>query len=196
MQMPRAKQLCPDLLVLPYSFDRICSASRSFFCILCKFSREVQPMSCDEAFLSLRCADPMSVVSALREEVFRATGCTVSAGVGPNMLLAKVATRKAKPNGQFWVSEEVAQCYLDSLPVGELPGIGYKAESVLASVGISTVAELRSASLTSLKVCALCPPRSHAHPSPFVDCSLGFLLAKRKRCGERAEDLMTVNLTQ
>lgn len=44
------------------------------------------------------------MVSALRADILAATGCTASAGVGPNLLLARLATRQAKPNGQLLVT--------------------------------------------------------------------------------------------
>lgn len=43
--------------------------------------------------------DPTALVAALRQDILSATGCTASAGIGPNLLVARLATRKAKPNG-------------------------------------------------------------------------------------------------
>lgn len=47
--------------------------------------------------------DPDAIASAIREEIFAATKCTASAGVGGNMLLARLATKKAKPNGMYHI---------------------------------------------------------------------------------------------
>ena len=62
----------------------------------------MQPISCDEAFVDITgLGSPDRIVAELRAEIEGATGITASAGIGPNMLLARLATKRAKPNGQF-----------------------------------------------------------------------------------------------
>lgn len=62
----------------------------------------VQPVSCDEAYLDVTgLGDPEEVAASIRQQIFEATGCTASAGIGPSMLVARLATKKGKPNGQF-----------------------------------------------------------------------------------------------
>lgn len=66
-------------------------------------------MSCDEAFLdvtNLEGEDPEHLASTIRKEIFETTGCTASAGIAGNMLLARLATRNAKPEGQFHISPD------------------------------------------------------------------------------------------
>ena len=73
--------------------------------LLKKTSSIVQPISCDEAFMDITgLGDDDQIVSALRAKIEAATGVTASAGIGPNMLLARLATKRAKPNGQFNIS--------------------------------------------------------------------------------------------
>lgn len=71
-------------------------------------------MSCDEAFLDLTYSygkDPELLASLIRREIFETTGCTASAGIAGNMLMARLATRNAKPNGQFHITlEMVGMC--------------------------------------------------------------------------------------
>ena len=65
-------------------------------------SSSVQPISCDEAFMDISgLGDPDQIVRQLRDRIVAATGIIASAGIGPNMLLARLATKRAKPNGQF-----------------------------------------------------------------------------------------------
>ena len=65
-------------------------------------SSSVQPISCDEAFMDITgLGDPDQLVRQLRDKIVAATGINASAGIGPNMLLARLATKRAKPNGQF-----------------------------------------------------------------------------------------------
>ena len=70
--------------------------------ILLKATACVQPVSCDEAYLDVTgLGDPEEIVSSIRQQIFDATGCTASAGVGSTMLTARLATKKGKPNGQY-----------------------------------------------------------------------------------------------
>ena len=72
--------------------------------ILLQATACVQPVSCDEAYLDVTgLGDPSEVAASVRQQIFEATGCTASAGIGPCMLLARLATKKGKPNGQHWV---------------------------------------------------------------------------------------------
>jgi impB/mucB/samB family len=70
--------------------------------ILMQYTTAVQPLSCDEAFLDVTgLGDPELLASRMRAEIEAATSCTASAGIGPNLLLARLATKHGKPNGQF-----------------------------------------------------------------------------------------------
>lgn len=50
--------------------------------------------------------DPQLLASTIRKEIFETTGCTASAGIAANMLLARLATKTAKPDGQCYISPE------------------------------------------------------------------------------------------
>lgn len=66
----------------------------------------LQAVSCDEAFLDttyLEGEDPEILASKIRKEIFETTGCTASTGIAANMLMARLATRTAKPNGQCYI---------------------------------------------------------------------------------------------
>lgn len=104
MFMSKARTLCPELVVLPYDFDLYTELSEKLYSVLYSSSALiVEPVSVDEAYLEFASGtDGMAVATQLRAQIFDVTqGCTASAGVGSNMLLARLATKKAKPNGQF-----------------------------------------------------------------------------------------------
>lgn len=66
----------------------------------------MQAMSCDEAFLDVsdsEVEDPTLLASVIRNEIFNTTGCTASVGISGNMLMARLATRAAKPDGQCYI---------------------------------------------------------------------------------------------
>ncbi|XP_056683408.1 DNA repair protein REV1 isoform X2 [Spinacia oleracea] len=124
-----AKARCPHLEIVPYNFEAYEEA-----------------VSCDEAFLDvtdLEVAEPELLVSEIRKEIFETTGCTASAGIAANMLMARLATRTAKPNGQCYISPEKVDEYLLPLPIKALPGIGHVLEQKLKKKGVQTCGQLR-----------------------------------------------------
>ncbi|KAL6074709.1 deoxycytidyl transferase [Balamuthia mandrillaris] len=128
MLVGMAKELCPQLVAVPYDFDKYEKISKQMYKIFARYTRRIQVVSCDEALLDLsdHPVDPCDVAHKLRSDIFAETGCTASAGIGHNILLAKLATRKAKPNGQYLLSAAEAPLVLATLPVASLPGIGWK----------------------------------------------------------------------
>lgn len=83
--------------------------SEAIYRILLQHAAVVQPMSCDEAYLDITgvSSDPVALAEELRTQIRDATKCNASVGIGPSILLANMATRKAKPNGVFRVQAEV-----------------------------------------------------------------------------------------
>jgi DNA polymerase IV (archaeal DinB-like DNA polymerase) len=80
---------------------------------------------------------------ALKAEVLAGEGLTCSVGIGPNKLVAKIASDFQKPDGLTVVPPEAVQAFLDPLPIRRIPGIGPKSEAHLLGRGIRTIAELR-----------------------------------------------------
>ena len=105
-QLPRSR--CPDLVVIPYEFDAYQEVSERMYRILLQHATLVQPMSCDEAYVDVSdCSDPVALAATLRRQIRDATRCNASVGIGPSILLAAMATKKAKPDGVFRVLPQV-----------------------------------------------------------------------------------------
>ncbi|CAA7409746.1 unnamed protein product [Spirodela intermedia] len=140
-----AKVLCPHLTIFPYDFDAYQEVADQFYTILHEHCPKVQAISCDEAFLDATeiSDDPEKLASVIRQQIADTTGCTASAGISVNMLMARLATRVAKPNGQFFIPPEKVDEYSKELPVEALPGIGYALKEKLKSHHIKTCAQLR-----------------------------------------------------
>ncbi|OMO73962.1 DNA-repair protein, UmuC-like protein, partial [Corchorus capsularis] len=141
-----AKALCPQLVIVPYNFEAYEEVADQFYNILHNHCNKVQAVSCDEAFLDvtdLEGKDPQVLASEIRKEIFEATGCTASAGIAGNMLMARLATRTAKPNGQCYIHPERVDEYLDQLPIKALPGIGHVLEEKIKTKNIRTCGQLR-----------------------------------------------------
>ncbi|XP_039158194.1 DNA repair protein REV1 [Eucalyptus grandis] len=149
-----AKACCPHLVIFPYNFEAYTEVADHFYSILHKHCTTVQAVSCDEAFLDVtdsEVQDPQLLASIIRKEVFETTGCTASAGISGNMLMARLATKTAKPNGQCYIPLEKVDEYLCKLPINALPGIGYVLEDKLKKQNIWTCGQLRMVSKESLQ---------------------------------------------
>ncbi|KAK4789684.1 hypothetical protein SAY86_016988 [Trapa natans] len=149
-----AKALCPRLTILQYNFKAYEEVADQFYDILHKHCKKVQAVSCDEAFLDVTDSieyDPQKFAKEIRKEIYETTRCTASVGIAGNMLMARLATRKAKPNGQCYISYEMVNNYLHDLPIKSLPGIGYVLEDKLKQCNISTCGQLQMIPKESLQ---------------------------------------------
>ncbi|GMH02833.1 hypothetical protein Nepgr_004672 [Nepenthes gracilis] len=148
-----AKALCPHLVIVPYNFEAYEEVADQFYDILHKHCKKVQAVSCDEAFLDVTDSeeeDPEILASVIRKDIFEATGCTASAGIAGNLLMARLATRSAKPDGQCYIPPEKVDEYLLQLPIKALPGIGCVLEEKLKRQSVLTCGQLRMFSKESL----------------------------------------------
>jgi DNA polymerase IV (archaeal DinB-like DNA polymerase) len=104
--------------------------------------------SIDEAYLDLSSLGDFERAAAhartVKARVLEGEGLTCSIGLGPNKLIAKIASDFRKPDGLTVVPADAVQGFLDPLPIRRIPGIGPKSESALQTRGIRTVAELRA----------------------------------------------------
>ena len=87
---------------------------------------------------------PQEHARTLKAEILEREGLTSSVGIGPNKLVAKIASDFRKPDGLTVVRPEEVQAFLDRLRIRVIPGIGPKTEAFLHEQGIRTVAELRT----------------------------------------------------
>lgn len=149
-----AKALCPQLVIFPYNFKAYEEVADQLYNILHKHCHKVQAISCDEAFLDITekdMGDPELLASTIRKEIFDTTGCTASAGIAGNMLMARLATRSAKPNGQCHIPSVSVDEHLHKLPIKALPGIGHVLEEKLKKQNVWTCGQLRLISKESLQ---------------------------------------------
>jgi DNA polymerase IV (DinB-like DNA polymerase) len=114
----------------------------------------VEPASIDEAYLDLSDARSFSeaerICLGIKEAIRTSERLTASIGIGPNKLIAKVASGVRKPDGLTLVTDEQAEAFLAPLPVRSMPGIGPKTESALVRHGVHTVQDLKRFSRTEL----------------------------------------------
>jgi len=155
MPLRKCYQLCPEGVFVRGNYQVYQAFSERFFRVLHAATPDVEDASLDEAYLELtRCGHIYpSFPAAAREikrRVEREIGVTVSAGAAPNKILAKLATRRAKPAGFFEIREGEEETYLRDLGIEALPGIGPKAQVVLRLMNIHKIGELWELSRTTL----------------------------------------------
>ncbi|XP_062484509.1 DNA repair protein REV1 isoform X3 [Pezoporus occidentalis] len=153
----QAKKLCPNLQAVSYDFDAYKEVAQTVYEILASYTHNIEAVSCDEALvditeiLSETRLTPDELANAIRTEIKAQTKCTASVGMGSNILLARMATRKAKPDGQYHLKPEEVDDFIRGQLVTSLPGVGRAMESKLASLGIKTCGDLQCASMSKLQ---------------------------------------------
>ncbi len=115
--------------------------------ILARGADAFERASIDEAYVDLTSLGDMKGaeghVRRLKAEILAHEGLTCSVGIGPNKLVAKIASDFRKPDGLTVVRPEAVQAFLDPLRSRVIPGIGPKTEAFLHGKGIKTIADLR-----------------------------------------------------
>ncbi|KFP91477.1 PREDICTED: DNA repair protein REV1 isoform X3 [Apaloderma vittatum] len=153
----QAKKLCPNLQAVSYDFDAYKEVARTVYEILASYTHNIEAVSCDEALVDITeilaetRLTPDEFANAIRTEIKAQTKCTASVGMGSNILLARMATRKAKPDGQYHLKPEEVDDFIRGQLVTSLPGVGRTMESKLASLGIKTCGDLQCASMSKLQ---------------------------------------------
>ncbi|MCY1042395.1 DNA polymerase IV [Corallococcus sp. bb12-1] len=151
-----AERLCPQGAFRVPRMARYREVSEQVFAVLKRFSDVVEGLSLDEAWLDVsRCThtleDARDLAEKLREAVHARTGLTCSAGVSFNKSLAKMASKKAKPNGVFLVAPEAARDFVDAQGLESIFGLGEASLSRLRSLGVANVPALRECDLAMLQ---------------------------------------------
>jgi DNA polymerase-4 len=141
-----ALEKCPELLIVPMRFDVYQRDSERIRGIFARFTPLIEPLSLDEAFLDVS-HDPSPgtiIASRIRQMIREETGLTASAGIGPNKLIAKIASDWKKPDGQFCVPPEDAAEFMKGLPLRKIPGVGGKMAERLSAMGMETCGQFRA----------------------------------------------------
>lgn len=149
MPSSRAKRLCPDAIFIPPDFRRYSKESEKIFAIYRELTPLVQAVSIDEAYLDVtdhlgEAGSATALAKEIRRRVREERGLTVSVGVGPNRLVAKIASDFDKPDGLTVVRPAQVQAFLDPLPVRRLHGVGPATERALLEMKVQTIADLRA----------------------------------------------------
>ena len=147
MPAARARRLCPDGVYLPPDFAYYREASREVMALVRACSEQVEVIGLDEAYLDLSgLPAPHAEMRRLVHQIATQTGLHCSIGLGPNKLVAKVASDADKPRGFVILSSAQARERFAQSPPGLIPGIGPKTAERLRRSGLDTLAKLAAAS--------------------------------------------------
>jgi DNA polymerase-4 len=140
----RARRLCPQLVVAQSSWEAYGEASRALFAVFERHAPVIERLGLEEAFLDVRglATEPREIAARLRREVRDEVGLTVTVGVARTKLVAKMASRAAKPDGLLVVAATHERAFLDPLGVEQLWGVGPRTARKLHAQGLRTVGQL------------------------------------------------------
>ncbi len=165
MPMTRARRMCPEAVIVHPDYDLFESVSQSVMQVFARVTANVSPLSMDEAFLDLRGVhgDPVDIAEQLRARVYDEQRITCSVGIAASASVAKLASRRAKPDGVVVVPPDEVTRFLHPLDCGELYGVGEKTQEHLHRLGLVTVGDVAHTPVAVL-VRALGPAQgAHVH---------------------------------
>lgn len=156
MSLRKAYELCPQGVFLRGNYQIYKTFSEKFFRLLSLYTPDVEEASLDEAYLELTRCRPLyssfsCTVREIKRKIEKELGLKVSVGVGPNKLLAKLATAKAKPGGLVEIGPGEEEEFLKNLGIEALPGIGPRAQVILRMLNIHTIGDLQALPRASLR---------------------------------------------
>ena len=138
MSSTHAAKLCPGAVFLPPRFERYKEISQAVRKIFERYTKIIEPLSLDEAYLDVSDHPTLfatQIAKEIRKAVFEELGLTCSAGVGPNKLVAKIASDIHKPNGLTVVQPHQVQAFMENLPLRKIHGVGPATEKRLVNLG-------------------------------------------------------------
>jgi DNA polymerase-4 len=146
MPAARARRLCPEAVVLPPDFPTYREVSGHLMDLVREHVERVEVVGLDEAYLDLAgLYSPRAAMRRLVTEIRTATQLTCSVGIGPNKLVAKVASDAEKPAGFVVLTREEACRRFAGAAPGLVPGIGPKTAARLAALGMTTLSAVGAA---------------------------------------------------
>lgn len=151
MPSSTAVRLCPQLIIVPPNFDRYRIESYAVREIFSRYTKIIEPLSLDEAYLDVTDCEILHgsatlIAQAIRNDIFKELQLTASAGIAPNKFLAKVASDWKKPNGQFVIKPEDVADFVKKLPVEKIHGVGKVTAKRMHELGLYTCSDIQATS--------------------------------------------------
>jgi DNA polymerase-4 len=145
--LSEARRVCPGVVILDGS-EAVYRAFAEKTFALCAELSPVMETFLDEAFLDLSGTerlhgDLFERAGEWKERVRAQVGLPVTIGLGPNRMVAKIASKSVKPDGLRWIRAGQVETVLPELPIDRLPGVGHAIGAELAKLNVRTIGDLR-----------------------------------------------------
>jgi DNA polymerase-4 len=157
MNFYEAKKVCPHVIQVEGDMSRYVDANHRIQRIALEFTDQMEVFSIDELFLDVSkiCKkenDPKEMAMAIKKQIKEILGLTCSIGIGPNKMVAKLASKMQKPDGLVEIRKENITEIFSTIPVEKLQGVGVgdNISAKLKSIGIKTAGELGNTSVEKL----------------------------------------------
>ncbi|WP_093317979.1 DNA polymerase IV [Thorsellia anophelis] len=155
MATGQAIKLCPNLIILPGRINFYKQVSEQIHEIFRRYTNLIEPLSLDEAYLDVtnsRVFDGSATLIAqdIRKAIYDELNLTASAGVASLMFLAKIASDINKPNGQFVITPNEVNSFIEGLELRKIPGIGKVTAEKLKILGFKTCLDIKKSNLPFL----------------------------------------------
>ena len=147
MAIWEAKRQCPQIILVVGDNRKYTHTSTQIFKMMLDYTPLVEVFSIDEAFLDVTHSlkifgNPERIVHLLKAQIMESFGLTCSVGIGPNKLLAKLASDMKKPDGLTIIRPDEVSQIINPLPIKDFCGIGSQTEKKLNLLGIKTIGDL------------------------------------------------------
>ncbi|KAF5284610.1 hypothetical protein FQA39_LY16968 [Lamprigera yunnana] len=157
MLLGAALKLCPNLKAIPYDFNGYREVSTVLYRTLAQYTIDIEAVSCDEMYVDVTPIlkdtgiDVEEWADHIRMVIMDSTGCPCSTGFGSNRLQARLATKKAKPAGKFYLRPEEANEYMSDVALADLPGVGHATVAKLKRMNLNKCSDLHMITLEQLQ---------------------------------------------
>jgi DNA polymerase IV len=154
MACSRAFRLCPDAVFIRPNFDKYKAVSQQIRQIFASYTDMIEPLSLDEAYLDVTQSQTglfaVKIANNIRAAIKQQLNLTASAGVGPNKMIAKIASDFNKPDGITIVLPHQVIGFMEALSLRKIPGIGPKTETRLKALGLVSCRDAKNYQLNQL----------------------------------------------
>ncbi len=154
MPIFRVKKDFPEVIILAGDYKSYVHYSGRMFDIVRRYADDVEEYSIDECFADLTGLEKtlkmtyLQIAERIKKEVFEELHFSVTIGMAPTKVLAKVASKWVKPNGLTVITHENTKEFLEAFPVEKIWGIGPRTAELLQKKGITTAEEFASKELS------------------------------------------------
>ena len=147
MPITKAWKLCPDAVFLPVNIPLYLQVSNRIMEILNNYADKFESWGIDEAFLDVSSKvrdfeEAKKLATQIKKEIYEKEQLTCSIGIGPNKLVAKIASDFQKPDGLTMIEEKEVKAFLEPLDIDRLLWVGKKTARKLNALGIKTIGDL------------------------------------------------------